>query len=166
MTRLTSPPESSILSIGGRSIPRSSIGLDERNKLLHLCRRRPSRPDDLRVPLPPNSDQRLLKRKHRCRKTADGISDIAIDVRRGSKSFEGPSVGHDLRCGRAAAILRNSLGTNGSGKTTTIACSALLTPTARSGHRLGYEYRSDATDQAPCRPYDAAISMYQDLSAS
>jgi ABC-2 type transport system ATP-binding protein len=93
-------------------------------------------------------------------------SQIAIDVKGLSKSFEGREVVHDLSMQVRRGSIYGFLGPNGSGKTTTIRMlCGLLTPDAGEGTCLGYDIRRDA-DKIKLRVgyMTQRFSLYQDLS--
>jgi ABC-2 type transport system ATP-binding protein len=93
-------------------------------------------------------------------------SEIAIDVKGLSKSFEGREVVHDLSMQVKRGTIYGFLGPNGSGKTTTIRMlCGLLTPDAGEGTCLGYDIRRDA-DKIKLRVgyMTQRFSLYQDLS--
>ena len=72
-------------------------------------------------------------------------SDIAIDVRGLSKSFDGREVVHELSMQVKRGTIYGFLGPNGSGKTTTIRMlCGLLTPDGGEGTCLGYDIRREA----------------------
>jgi ABC-2 type transport system ATP-binding protein len=93
-------------------------------------------------------------------------SDIAIDVRGLSKSFEGREVVHDLSMQVRRGSIYGFLGPNGSGKTTTIRMlCGLLTPDSGEGTCLGYDIRRDADKIKRRVGYmTQRFSLYQDLS--
>jgi ABC-2 type transport system ATP-binding protein len=93
-------------------------------------------------------------------------SDIAIDVRGLSKSFEGREVVHDLSMQVKRGTIYGFLGPNGSGKTTTIRMlCGLLTPDSGEGRCLGYDIRRDADKIKRKVGYmTQRFSLYQDLS--
>jgi len=93
-------------------------------------------------------------------------SDIAIDVRRLSKSFGGREVVHDLSMQVKRGSIYGFLGPNGSGKTTTIRMlCGLLTPDSGEGTCLGYDIRHDADKIKRRVGYmTQRFSLYQDLS--
>jgi len=93
-------------------------------------------------------------------------SDIAIDVRGLSKSFDGREVVHDLSMQVKRGTIYGFLGPNGSGKTTTIRMlCGLLTPDAGEGTCLGYDIRRDADRIKRLVGYmTQRFSLYQDLS--
>src|SRR6201987_4024439 len=93
-------------------------------------------------------------------------SDIAIDVRGLSKSFEGREVVHDLAMQVKPGTIYGFLGPNGSGKTTTIRMlCGLLTPDSGEGTCLGYDIRRDADKIKRRVGYmTQRFSLYQDLS--
>jgi ABC-2 type transport system ATP-binding protein len=93
-------------------------------------------------------------------------SDIAIDVRGLSKSFDGREVVHDLSMQVGRGTIYGFLGPNGSGKTTTIRMlCGLLTPDSGDGTCLGYDIRRD-TDKIKRQVgyMTQHFSLYQDLS--
>ena len=93
-------------------------------------------------------------------------SDIAIDVRGLSKSFDGREVVHDLSMQVKRGTIYGFLGPNGSGKTTTIRMlCGLLTPDSGEGNCLGYDIRRDADKIKRQVGYmTQRFSLYQDLS--
>ena len=93
-------------------------------------------------------------------------SDVAIDVRGLSKSFEGREVVHDLSMQVKRGTIYGFLGPNGSGKTTTIRMlCGLLTPDSGEGRCLGYDIRRDADKIKRRVGYmTQRFSLYQDLS--
>src|SRR6201987_1228922 len=93
-------------------------------------------------------------------------SDIAIDVRGLSKSFEGREVVHDLSMQVKRGTIYGFLGPNGSGKPTTIRMlGGLLTPDSGEGRCLGYDIRRDADKIKRKAGYmTQRFSLYQDLS--
>jgi ABC-2 type transport system ATP-binding protein len=93
-------------------------------------------------------------------------SDIAIDVRGLSKSFDGREVVHDLSMQVKRGTIYGFLGPNGSGKTTTIRMlCGLLTPDSGEGRCLGYDIRHDADKIKRQVGYmTQRFSLYQDLS--
>jgi ABC-2 type transport system ATP-binding protein len=93
-------------------------------------------------------------------------SDIAIDVRGLSKSFDGREVVHDLSMQVRRGTIYGFLGPNGSGKTTTIRMlCGLLTPDSGEGRCLGYDIRHDADRIKRQVGYmTQRFSLYQDLS--
>jgi ABC-2 type transport system ATP-binding protein len=93
-------------------------------------------------------------------------SDIAIDVRGLSKSFDGHEVVHDLSMQVKRGSIYGFLGPNGSGKTTTIRMlCGLLTPDSGEGECLGYDIRRDADKIKRRVGYmTQRFSLYQDLS--
>ena len=95
-------------------------------------------------------------------------SDVAIDVRGLTKSFEGREVVHDLSMQVKRGTIYGFLGPNGSGKTTTIRMlCGLLTPDSGEGRCLGYDIRRDADKIKRRVGYmTQRFSLYQDLSAS
>jgi ABC-2 type transport system ATP-binding protein len=94
------------------------------------------------------------------------VSDIAIDVRGLSKSFEGREVVHDLSMQVKRGTIYGFLGPNGSGKTTTIRMlCGLLTPDSGEGTCLGYDIRRDSDRIKRLVGYmTQRFSLYQDLS--
>jgi len=93
-------------------------------------------------------------------------SDIAIDVRGLSKSFDGREVVHELSMQVKRGTIYGFLGPNGSGKTTTIRMlCGLLTPDRGEGRCLGYDIRRDADKIKRQVGYmTQRFSLYQDLS--
>jgi len=93
-------------------------------------------------------------------------SDIAIDVRGLTKSFDGREVVHDLSMQVKRGTIYGFLGPNGSGKTTTIRMlCGLLTPDSGEGTCLGYDIRRDADRIKRQVGYmTQRFSLYQDLS--
>src|SRR3974390_1752614 len=93
-------------------------------------------------------------------------SDIAIDVRGLTKSFEGREVVHDLSMQAKRGPIYAFLGPNGSGKTTTIRMRCgLLTADSGDGRCLGYDIRRDADKIKRQVGYmTQRFSLYQDLS--
>jgi len=93
-------------------------------------------------------------------------SDVAIDVRGLTKSFEGREVVHDLSMQVKRGTIYGFLGPNGSGKTTTIRMlCGLLTPDSGEGRCLGYDIRRDADKIKRRVGYmTQRFSLYQDLS--
>jgi len=93
-------------------------------------------------------------------------SDVAIDVRGLTKSFEGREVVHDLSMQLKRGTIYGFLGPNGSGKTTTIRMlCGLLTPDSGEGRCLGYDIRRDADKIKRRVGYmTQRFSLYQDLS--
>jgi ABC-2 type transport system ATP-binding protein len=93
-------------------------------------------------------------------------SDVAIDVRGLSKSFDGREVVHDLSMQVKRGTIYGFLGPNGSGKTTTIRMlCGLLTPDSGEGRCLGYDIRRDADRIKRQVGYmTQRFSLYQDLS--
>ena len=93
-------------------------------------------------------------------------SDIAIEVRGLSKSFDGHEVVHDLSMQVKRGSIYGFLGPNGSGKTTTIRMlCGLLTPDRGDGTCLGYDIRRDADKIKRRVGYmTQRFSLYQDLS--
>jgi ABC-2 type transport system ATP-binding protein len=98
--------------------------------------------------------------------SAAAPSDIAIDVRNLSKSFNGREVVHDLSMQVKRGTIYGFLGPNGSGKTTTIRMlCGLLTPDSGEGRCLGYDIRRDADKIKRLVGYmTQRFSLYQDLS--
>jgi len=96
----------------------------------------------------------------------DSASDIAIDVRGLTKSFDGREVVHDLSMQVKRGTIYGFLGPNGSGKTTTIRMlCGLLTPDSGEGSCLGYDIRRDADKIKRQVGYmTQRFSLYQDLS--
>ena len=93
-------------------------------------------------------------------------SEIAIDVRGLSKSFEGREVVHDLSMQVKRGSIYGFLGPNGSGKTTTIRMlCGLLTPDSGRGTCLGFDIRTQAEKIKTRVGYmTQRFSLYQDLS--
>lgn len=93
-------------------------------------------------------------------------SDIAIDVRGLTKSFDGHEVVHDLSLQVKRGSIYGFLGPNGSGKTTTIRMlCGLLTPDKGEGTCLGYDIRRQADEIKLHVGYmTQRFSLYQDLS--
>ncbi len=93
-------------------------------------------------------------------------SDIAIDVKGLSKSFNGRVVVQDLSMQVRRGSIYGFLGPNGSGKTTTIRMlCGLLTPDSGEGTCLGYDIRRDADKIKRRVGYmTQRFSLYQDLS--
>ena len=93
-------------------------------------------------------------------------SDVAIDVRGLTKSFEGREVVHDLSMQVKRGTIYGFLGPNGSGKTTTIRMlCGLLTPDIGEGRCLGYDIRREADKIKRRVGYmTQRFSLYQDLS--
>src|SRR5512137_128626 len=93
-------------------------------------------------------------------------SDVAIEVKGLSKSFEGREVVHDLSMRVKRGSIYGFLGPNGSGKTTTIRMlCGLLTPDSGEGTCLGYDIRRDADKIKRRVGYmTQRFSLYQDLS--
>jgi len=93
-------------------------------------------------------------------------SDVAIDVRGLTKSFEGREVVHDLSMQVKRGTIYGFLGPNGSGKTTTIRMlCGLLTPDSGEGRCLGYDIRREADKIKRRVGYmTQRFSLYQDLS--
>lgn len=93
-------------------------------------------------------------------------SDIAIEVKGLSKSFNGRAVVKDLSMQVKRGSIYGFLGPNGSGKTTTIRMlCGLLTPDSGEGTCLGYDIRRDADKIKRHVGYmTQRFSLYQDLS--
>ncbi|WP_022722084.1 ABC transporter ATP-binding protein [Rhodopseudomonas sp. B29] len=93
-------------------------------------------------------------------------TDVAIEVKGLSKSFEGREVVHDLSMRVKRGSIYGFLGPNGSGKTTTIRMlCGLLTPDSGEGTCLGYDIRRDADKIKRHVGYmTQRFSLYQDLS--
>jgi ABC-2 type transport system ATP-binding protein len=98
--------------------------------------------------------------------TAAPGSDIAIEVKGLSKSFDGHEVVHELSMTVKRGTIYGFLGPNGSGKTTTIRMlCGLLTPDSGEGTCLGYDIRRDADRIKRQVGYmTQRFSLYQDLS--
>ncbi|CCD87004.1 putative ABC transporter (ATP-binding protein) [Bradyrhizobium sp. ORS 285] len=98
--------------------------------------------------------------------SAAGPAEIAIDVKRLSKSFDGREVVHDLSMQVKRGSIYGFLGPNGSGKTTTIRMlCGLLTPDSGEGTCLGFDIRRDADKIKRRVGYmTQRFSLYQDLS--
>ena len=98
--------------------------------------------------------------------TEVAASDIAIEARGLSKSFNGREVVHDLSMQVKRGSIYGFLGPNGSGKTTTIRMlCGLLTPDSGEGTCLGYDIRHDADKIKRHVGYmTQRFSLYQDLS--
>jgi len=98
--------------------------------------------------------------------TEIAASDIAIEARGLSKSFNGRQVVHDLSMQVKRGSIYGFLGPNGSGKTTTIRMlCGLLTPDSGEGTCLGYDIRRDADKIKRHVGYmTQRFSLYQDLS--
>jgi len=98
--------------------------------------------------------------------TEVAASDIAIEARGLSKSFNGRQVVHDLSMQVKRGSIYGFLGPNGSGKTTTIRMlCGLLTPDSGEGTCLGYDIRRDADKIKRHVGYmTQRFSLYQDLS--
>jgi ABC-2 type transport system ATP-binding protein len=92
--------------------------------------------------------------------------EIAIDVRRLSKSFGSHKVVRDLSMQVKRGTIYGCLGPNGSGKTTTIRMlTGLLTPDEGEGTCLGYDIRTEADEIKRHVGYmTQRFSLYQDLS--
>jgi len=97
---------------------------------------------------------------------ASAASDIAIEVKGLTKSFNGREVVHDLSMQVKRGSIYGFLGPNGSGKTTTIRMlCGLLTPDSGEGTCLGYDIRRDADKIKRQVGYmTQRFSLYQDLS--
>jgi ABC-2 type transport system ATP-binding protein len=95
-----------------------------------------------------------------------GASDIAIDVKGLTKSFDGRVVVRDLSMQVKRGSIYGFLGANGSGKTTTIRMlCGLLTPDSGEGTCLGYNIRTEADLIKNHVGYmTQRFSLYQDLS--
>lgn len=95
-----------------------------------------------------------------------GDSDIAIDVKGLTKSFDGRVVVRDLSMQVKRGSIYGFLGPNGSGKTTTIRMlCGLLTPDSGEGTCLGYDIRTQADEIRNHVGYmTQRFSLYQDLS--
>lgn len=93
-------------------------------------------------------------------------SDIAIDVKGLTKSFDGRVVVRDLSMQVKRGSIYGFLGPNGSGKTTTIRMlCGLLTPDSGEGTCLGYNIRTKADQIKNHVGYmTQKFSLYQDLS--
>jgi ABC-2 type transport system ATP-binding protein len=93
-------------------------------------------------------------------------SDIAIDVKGLTKSFDGRVVVRDLSMQVKRGSIYGFLGPNGSGKTTTIRMlCGLLTPDSGEGTCLGYDIRTEAEQIKNHVGYmTQRFSLYQDLS--
>jgi len=93
-------------------------------------------------------------------------SDIAIDVKGLTKSFDGRVVVRDLSMQVKRGSIYGFLGPNGSGKTTTIRMlCGLLTPDSGEGTCLGYDIRTQASEIKNHVGYmTQRFSLYQDLS--
>jgi ABC-2 type transport system ATP-binding protein len=93
-------------------------------------------------------------------------TDIAIEVKGLSKSFDGREVVHELSMTVKRGTIYGFLGPNGSGKTTTIRMlCGLLTPDSGEGTCLGYDIRRDADRIKRQVGYmTQRFSLYQDLS--
>jgi ABC-2 type transport system ATP-binding protein len=93
-------------------------------------------------------------------------SDIAIDVKGLTKSFDGRVVVRDLSMQVKRGSNYGFLGPNGSGKTTTIRMlCGLLTPDSGEGTCLGYDIRTEADQIKNHVGYmTQRFSLYQDLS--
>ncbi len=93
-------------------------------------------------------------------------SDIAIDVKGLTKSFDGRVVVRDLSMQVKRGSIYGFLGPNGSGKTTTIRMlCGLLTPDSGEGTCLGYDIRTEAAEIKNHVGYmTQRFSLYQDLS--
>jgi ABC-2 type transport system ATP-binding protein len=93
-------------------------------------------------------------------------SDIAIDVRGLTKSFDGRVVVRDLSMQVRRGTIYGFLGPNGSGKTTTIRMlCGLLTPDKGEGTCLGFDIQAEADKIKRHVGYmTQRFSLYQDLS--
>jgi ABC-2 type transport system ATP-binding protein len=93
-------------------------------------------------------------------------SDIAIEVKGLSKSFNGRAVVQDLSMQVKRGTIYGFLGPNGSGKTTTIRMlCGLLTPDSGSGSCLGFDILREADKIKRRVGYmTQRFSLYQDLS--
>ena len=93
-------------------------------------------------------------------------SDLAIDVKGLTKSFDGRVVVRDLSMQVKRGSIYGFLGPNGSGKTTTIRLlCGLLTPDSGEGTCLGYDIRTQAGEIKNHVGYmTQRFSLYQDLS--
>jgi ABC-2 type transport system ATP-binding protein len=93
-------------------------------------------------------------------------SDIVIDVKGLTKSFDGRVVVRDLSMQVKRGSIYGFLGPNGSGKTTTIRMlCGLLTPDSGEGTCLGYDIRTEAEQIKNHVGYmTQRFSLYQDLS--
>lgn len=93
-------------------------------------------------------------------------SDIAIDVKGLTKSFDGRVVVRDLSMQVKRGSIYGFLGPNGSGKTTTIRMlCGLLTPDSGEGTCLGYDIRTQSSAIKDHVGYmTQRFSLYQDLS--
>jgi ABC-2 type transport system ATP-binding protein len=93
-------------------------------------------------------------------------SDITIDVRGLTKSFDGRKVVRNLSMQVKRGTIYGFLGPNGSGKTTTIRMlTGLLTPDEGDGTCLGYDIRKEASAIKRHVGYmTQRFSLYQDLS--
>lgn len=96
----------------------------------------------------------------------NAASDIAIDVRGLTKSFDGHVVVRDLSMQVKRGSIYGFLGPNGSGKTTTIRMlCGLLTPDKGEGTCLGYDIRTQADEIKLHVGYmTQRFSLYEDLS--
>ncbi|MGY4307641.1 ABC-2 type transport system ATP-binding protein [Bradyrhizobium sp. USDA 4369] len=96
----------------------------------------------------------------------EAATEIAIDVKGLSKSFDGREVVHDLSMQVKRGSIYGFLGPNGSGKTTTIRMlCGLLTPDGGEGTCLGFDIRRDADKIKRRVGYmTQRFSLYQDLS--
>lgn len=96
----------------------------------------------------------------------DARSDIAIDVKGLTKSFDGRVVVRDLSMQVKRGSIYGFLGPNGSGKTTTIRMlCGLLTPDSGEGTCLGYDIRTQSSAIKDHVGYmTQRFSLYQDLS--
>ena len=93
-------------------------------------------------------------------------SDIVIDVRHLSKSFDGKRVVEDLSMQVRRGRIHGFLGPNGSGKTTTIRMlCGLLTPDSGSGECLGYNILTEQSQIKRRTGYmTQRFSLYADLT--
>jgi ABC-2 type transport system ATP-binding protein len=93
-------------------------------------------------------------------------SEIAIEVKGLSKSFNGREVVHDLSMQVKRGTIYGFLGPNGSGKTTTIRMlCGLLTPDSGEGTCLGFDIRREADKIKRRVGYmTQRFSLYQDLT--
>jgi ABC-2 type transport system ATP-binding protein len=98
--------------------------------------------------------------------TSIAASDIAIEVKGLTKSFNGREVVHDLSMQVKRGTIYGFLGPNGSGKTTTIRMlCGLLTPDSGTGTCLGFDILRDADKIKRRVGYmTQRFSLYQDLS--
>ena len=93
-------------------------------------------------------------------------SEIAIDVTKLNKSFDGRSVVRDLTMQVRRGLIYGFLGPNGSGKTTTLRMlCGLLTPDSGQGTCLGYDIRKQTKEIKRHVGYmTQKFSLYADLS--